>query len=106
MNRLSEAILLAVEAHGDTLDKAGRPYILHPLAVMLDPSLTTEDEQIVAVLHDTLEDTNITEKDILDKFGFTILNGVQSVSRAFFVGQNIFYKEPAINVSYVKEKYK
>ena len=52
---LERAIEIAVTAHKGQIDKAGSPYILHPLRVML--SLSTEDERIVGVLHDVVEDT-------------------------------------------------
>lgn len=51
---LERAIAIAVEAHRGQYDKAGAPYILHPLRVML--SLRTEAERIVGVLHDVVED--------------------------------------------------
>ncbi len=51
---LERAIAIAVEGHKDQLDKAGAPYILHPLRVML--SLATPLEKTVGVLHDVVED--------------------------------------------------
>lgn len=51
---LQRAIEVAVEAHKGQFDKAGAPYILHPLRVM--QSLDTENERIVGVLHDVVED--------------------------------------------------
>lgn len=55
---LEKAILLAVEAHSGQRDKAGDPYILHPLRMML--TLDTPSEKIAAVLHDVVEDTEWT----------------------------------------------
>ena len=63
-NRLSAAIELAARAHSGQVDKAGEPYILHPLRVML--SMQTEDERIVAVLHDVIEDTPIDTQDLMN----------------------------------------
>ena len=51
---LERAIEIAVTAHKGQVDKSGAPYILHPLRVMM--SLETEEERIVAVLHDVVED--------------------------------------------------
>jgi (p)ppGpp synthase/HD superfamily hydrolase len=51
---LQKAIEIAVATHAAQKDKAGAPYILHPLRVML--SLESDDERIVGVLHDVLED--------------------------------------------------
>ena len=65
---LKKAILLAEKAHGGQVDKGGHPYILHPKRVM-DRCSTTE-EKIVAILHDVLEDTDITAEE-LRKEGFS-----------------------------------
>ena len=51
---LEQAISIATKAHRGVTDKAGAPYILHPLRVM--NALVGEDERMVAVLHDVLED--------------------------------------------------
>ena len=50
--------LLEVQAHSGQKDKAGKPYILHPLRVML--RMRTGTEMMVAVLHDVIEDTPVT----------------------------------------------
>jgi (p)ppGpp synthase/HD superfamily hydrolase len=57
-----DAILLAVQAHQGQKDKAGAPYILHPLRVML--RMGSDVEMMVAVLHDVLEDTQYTLLDL------------------------------------------
>lgn len=61
---LERAILLAAEAHTGQVQRNGLPYILHPLAVMLQ--METELEMIVAVLHDVVEDTDVTLDDLLE----------------------------------------
>lgn len=58
MPTLSKAIEIATQAHQGQVDKAGKPYISHPLAVM--GLVERESEKIVAVLHDVVEDTPIT----------------------------------------------
>jgi len=58
MSLLETAIRIALDAHAGQEDKAGRPYILHPLTLMLQ--MDTEEEMIVAVLHDVVEDSNVT----------------------------------------------
>ncbi len=55
---LEDAVALAREAHHGVNDKAGRPYIEHPLRVMA--RVHSVEEQMAAVLHDTLEDTDVT----------------------------------------------
>lgn len=59
---LNEAISMAAIAHQGQYDKQGEPYILHPLAVMA--RMSDNDSRIVAVLHDTIEDTETTEADV------------------------------------------
>lgn len=65
---LNKAIEIAASAHTGQVDKAGEPYILHPLRVML--SRDNELERICAVLHDVVEDSNITFDDLRKK-GFS-----------------------------------
>ena len=61
---LARAIALAAQAHQDQTDKAGRPYILHTLKVM--HYLRSDDDELmsIAVLHDIIEDTNVTYDDL------------------------------------------
>jgi len=57
-----EALKHAVKAHAGQVDKCGRPYILHPIAVAeaveQAETLNTERHAVVALLHDVLEDTD------------------------------------------------
>ncbi|MBL8747856.1 MAG: HD domain-containing protein [Planctomycetes bacterium] len=62
MATLERAIEIAAAAHAGQKDKAGEPYILHPLRVML--RVAGENERIVAVLHDVVEDTNVSLADL------------------------------------------
>jgi hypothetical protein len=61
------AAMIAAEAHLNQFDKAGEPYILHPLALALRTK--QPDERIVAVLHDVVEDGDVT-LDALAREGF------------------------------------
>ena len=56
------AIQFAFDAHRGQYDKSGLPYITHPLHVA--DAMKTEDECVVALLHDVLEDTDITIEDL------------------------------------------
>lgn len=58
MSTLERAIEIAAKAHAGQVDKAGQPYILHPIRVMLRVSGT--DSRIAAILHDVVEDSDIT----------------------------------------------
>ncbi len=77
---LEKAILIATSAHQRQIDKAGKPYILHPLRVMF--SRINETERICAVLHDVIEDTDIT-LDYLRNDGFSeeILSALDALTR-------------------------
>lgn len=55
---LEDTIRLALQAHRGQRDKAGQPYILHPLRVML--AMDSEAERMTAVLHDVVEDSRVT----------------------------------------------
>lgn len=66
MDRLNRAILIAKKYHLGQLDKAGKPYIEHPLRVM--ERMKSESEKIVAVLHDVLEDNLHSKEEILFDF--------------------------------------
>jgi len=61
------AIQVALSAHQGQQDKAGAPYILHPLRLML--RMSTPEEMMTAVLHDVLEDSPTTRAD-LERMGF------------------------------------
>ena len=56
---LERAIAFAVDKHAGQVDKVGRPYILHPLRVML--AQETDEARIAAVLHDVVEDCDDVE---------------------------------------------
>jgi len=69
MSTIERAIEIAARAHAGQTDKAGQPYILHPLRLML--AVRTPQERMAAVLHDVVEDTPLTFED-LQKEGFPV----------------------------------
>lgn len=62
---LGKAICFASFAHYEQQDKIGKPYILHPIAVMM--SVESTEAKIVAILHDTMEDCGISENELRQK---------------------------------------
>ena len=82
------ALELAVEKHKNQTDKAGNPYILHPLHVM--EHVNSKEGKIVAILHDIIEDTDVTE-DYLLKIGLSkrIVDAVVALTRS----EDIDYQE-------------
>ncbi|MEG3639512.1 GTP pyrophosphokinase [Magnetococcus sp. PR-3] len=80
MADLETAIAIATRAHKGQKDKSGQPYILHPLRVMMKQ--TNDIARQVAVLHDVVEDTEVTLQ-FLDESGFSydVLFAVELLTR-------------------------
>ena len=87
--KIREAFELSLEAHKNMRRKSGEPYILHPLAVAqvcADEMGLGVTSVICALLHDTVEDTDITLDFIKLKFGETvarIIDGLTKISGVF-----------------------
>jgi (p)ppGpp synthase/HD superfamily hydrolase len=81
MSTLERAIAIAATAHAGQVDKAGAPYILHPLRVML--AMPDNDSRIVAVLHDLCEDCPgwSLEKLRMEGFPPRIVNAIEAVTK-------------------------
>ena len=80
MSTLERAIEIAAAAHAGQVDKAGQPYILHPLRVML--RMTTEHERVVAVLHDVVEDTSVSFAQLAaEGFQNEVLETLQALTK-------------------------
>lgn len=77
---LERAIEIAARVHAGQVDKGGAPYILHPLRVML--RVAPGAQQIVAVLHDVVEDSEVTFED-LEREGFSteVISGLRAVTK-------------------------
>ncbi len=85
--KIQEAVKLATEAHDGQLRKTGEPYIVHPLAVkkILEEWNMDDDTIIAGILHDTVEDTDVTLKDIEEQFGHDVaflVDGVTKLGKA------------------------
>ena len=77
---LEKAISIALSAHCGKTDKGGNPYILHPLRIML--SMDTDEEKIVALLHDIVEDSPTTIKQLREeKFSNKIVAAVSLLTK-------------------------
>lgn len=66
------AAKFAVEAHHDTERRAkGYPYIIHPMEAASIVAIITNDQELLAaaILHDTVEDTDVTLEQIREEFG-------------------------------------
>lgn len=94
---LGKVLVLATNAHAGQFDKGGKPYILHPLAVMALLNSDDEELQCIALLHDVIEDTKTTWRD-LEEIGCTprIINAVAALTK--MPGQSYDeYKEGVFN---------
>lgn len=80
MSTLERAISLAALAHEGQVDKAGAPYILHVLRVMM--RLESPEERMAAALHDVVEDCGWTLERLRDEgFPEAVISGVDAVTR-------------------------
>lgn len=82
-NRIEEAIELAAIAHNGQFRKGTRtPYIIHPFAVglMLMDAGCSESVVIAGILHDTVEDTELTLEFIQQRFGDAVADIVEGCS--------------------------
>lgn len=79
---LSAAILLATNAHAGQYDKAGQPYILHALKVLHYTKSDDEELQCIAVLHDVVEDCDVSWEDLI-RAGMSdrVIRGVMALTK-------------------------
>lgn len=79
---LGDAIVIATNAHAGQFDKGGNPYVLHVLAVM--HKLRSDDLELksIAVLHDTVEDTDVTYEDLRTAgMSERVIEGVRALTK-------------------------
>jgi (p)ppGpp synthase/HD superfamily hydrolase len=87
MKPTESAVWLAIISHQGQVDKSDKPYILHPLRVMGAMEMNDEVGQIVAVLHDVVEDTATTFSIVRTCVGMTycdtfgVIQAVDAVTR-------------------------
>ena len=89
-DKVERALFIALHAHSDQKDKSGEQYILHPMRVATE--MYTDEGRVVALLHDVVEDTNVTIEDILYAFDEEIANAISAITH--------IPNEP--NVDYIK----
>lgn len=74
-----KAVQIACAAHFNQLDMGGCPYIFHPLHVA--SCMKTNNEKVVALLHDVMEDSNITKEYLSQFFDDNIVNAVELLTK-------------------------
>ena len=87
---LVQAINLAEKAHAGQVDKCGNPYIEHPKRVM--EMADTTEKKIVSILHDVVEDTDISLETIERLFGEDIAEAVDAISHRKNEPREEYYK--------------
>ena len=77
---LEDAIALALRAHRGQVDKAGEPYVLHPLRLLA--RFRDRPAQLTAVLHDVVEDSSVTLADLrADGYPEAVVAAVECLTR-------------------------
>ena len=81
--KVRKAYEFAKKEHGDQCRRSGEPYIIHPLEVayILAELEMDEDTICAALLHDVVEDTPVTNKDLEDMFGTSVAEMVAGVTK-------------------------
>ncbi|MEA1891973.1 MAG: RelA/SpoT family protein [Campylobacterota bacterium] len=82
-DKLTYALEYSRIAHEDQFRKSGQPYIIHPILVASIVSSITDDESmaIAALLHDVVEDTDITIEKITELFGDDVSHLVEGLTK-------------------------
>ena len=98
LDLIKKACELAKKAHHGQLRKNGDPYITHPISVasLLSELHFDTSTIIAAILHDTVEDTGISIKEIEDLFGKTVrsvVDGVTKISKMDFENTHVAQSE-------------
>lgn len=76
---INEAVLVAVAHHATQVDKQGQPYLMH--LVRVAGRCQDEIEMVVAILHDTVEDTDLTLAEIRGLFGDEVAEAVDHLTK-------------------------
>ena len=78
-----KAINIAYNAHMGQFDYFGIPYIFHP--IHLAEQMDTEQECVVAILHDVVEDTDVTIEELEKDFPIEIINAIKLLTHFKFI---------------------
>jgi (p)ppGpp synthase/HD superfamily hydrolase len=77
---LQRAIAIAAKAHEGQVDKAGNPYLDHPLFVM--ENVNSLEQKIVAVLHDAVEDSELTLEQLRSEgFPEVLVSAIAAITK-------------------------
>lgn len=81
--RIQRAFEYAIFSHADQKRESGEPYMVHPVHVSeILASMSLDDDTIIAgLLHDVLEDTDVTYEDLVKEFGESVAEMVNGVTK-------------------------
>jgi (p)ppGpp synthase/HD superfamily hydrolase len=96
MATLERAIEIACRAHAGQVDKAGAPYILHPLRMML--AVRSPEERMAAVLHDVVEDSTVSLEQLrAEGFPAAVVAAVEALTKREGEAYEAFIRRVAPN---------
>ncbi len=103
-DKIEKAFLFAKDHHGDQRRTSGEPYICHPLNVAL---ITHElgldgDSVIAALLHDTIEDTDVTFEGVKEMFGRSVAELVDGVTK---IGKIPYSSKEEEQIEYLRKMF-
>ena len=103
---LSIAIQIAVEAHAGQFDRAGKPYILHPLYILYKLRDEDEETQCIGVLHDSVEDNRKITYAYLRERGMSerVIEGVRCITKVPGETEEEYLDKVLSNVDTMKAK--
>lgn len=100
IERVRQAYLAAAEAHDGVLRKSGDPYIVHPVAVaeVLADMHLDADAICAGLLHDTVEDTELTFEDVETQFGENVRKIVEGETKISKLAVRVYEDEQSENL--------
>jgi len=103
---INKAIYWAKKYHGEQKRKSGEPYYTHPLEVayMISDYKLKTDVIVASILHDIIEDTEVTAGMILDNFSWRIAQMVDMLTRDRPDGSKLSVEEIITNTYQLKDK--
>ena len=103
-NDLYHAMLACASAHVNQKDKAGNPYLIHPLTVAAAGA--DLDEMVLGLLHDVVEDTEETIETLQEKYGFSdeLMIALDAISKKDGESEESYLKRVAQSALAVRVK--
>ncbi len=105
IEKIKLSIAYAKQYHGKQLRKSGEPYYSHPMEVayIMSYYLLKTDVIIAAILHDTIEDTDLTIEIIKEIFGYRVAQMVDRLTRDRIDGEKLSVEEILENAHLAKD---